>query len=457
MKKKNITILKKKLKLPVSSDTNSEKSVIAKKSNGEEKKKVRNLYDILKNNNIQSLKISKDFFTIIKTNNIGNLIEQGTKKFTKRVNSFGYQLGNTIQKQNDFYLKQDYGYNVFKKYFSPGKIQINGKKRFEILQSYNKNNNNNNKEYNSKLIISNNNNSQYSVRYHNNSCNNKINQNRNSNEDINDNENDYNNDYDYNNSNDRFNNKKYNNNYNEDFITCINRMNQMNKFNTNKNMRRKTCLKLKNDKKIKILYDLYCKRPTKENKNISRINSAYSIKNNNDRYKLFKNSKNFSDLNENFDNNDYMLKNRLYNSGNKNWLLKMIKIQKDKNMYHYEKHFGNNESCPLCQQMEKKSEEQIRKIGIYHIASEYKKADSRSNSKKRRINSALPNFYTKNPNNADNSKENDFNNGIRNNLHFHKSTAALNDYNLSRKYINKRQLKLKLKLNKQNYMNSNFS
>ena len=105
----------------------------------------------------------------------------------------------------------------------------------------------------------------------------------------------------------------------------------------------------------------------------------------------------------------------------------------------------------------KKNEEQIRKIGIYHIASEYKKSDSRSNSKKRRINSALPNFYTKNPNNADNSKENDFNNGIRNNLHFHKSTAALNDYNLSRKYINKRQLKLKLKLNKQNYMNSNFS
>ena len=464
--KKSITIQKKKLKLPVSSDTNSEKSIIANKSKRSDNKKVRNLYDILKNNDLKLLKISKDSFAIMKTKNLGNSIEDKTKKFAKRVkssNSLGFQLNNKIQKQNDFYLKQDYEYNVFKKYFfSPGKIQINGKKRFEILQSKNKNNNCN-KEYTSKLIISNNNNSQYSVRYHNNSNNdkiNKININRYSNEfnnDYEDDYNEYNDDYDNNNYKSLFNNKKYNNNFNDDYISCINRMNQMNKYNTNKNVRRTTGLKLKNDRKIKILYDLYCKRPTKENKNISRINSAFSIKNNSDKYNRYQNSNNLLDLYENFENNDNMIKNRLYNSNNKNWLLKLMKIQKDKNMYHYEKHFGNNESCPLCQQMDKKNEEQIKKIGIYHMASDYKKSDSRSNSKKRRINSALPNFYTKNIINEEYSKENELNNGSRNNLHYNKSTAIFKEYNLSRKYTNKSQLKRKLKLNKQNYMNSNFS
>ena len=153
-----------------------------------------------------------------------------------------------------------------------------------------------------------------------------------------------------------------------------------------------------------------------------------------------------------------MIKNRLYNNNdNKNWLLKLIKIQKDKNMYHYEKHFGNNESCPLCQQMNKKNEEQIRKIGIYHMAPDNKKSDSRSSSKKkRRINSAFPNSHIKNCN-GDYSKEIEINNASRNNLHYNKSTALFNEYNLNKLMLNKNQMNRKLQLNnRQKYMNSNY-
>ena len=77
-----------------------------------------------------------------------------------------------------------------------------------------------------------------------------------------------------------------------------------------------------NDKKIKILYDLYCKVPNKENKSINRINSAFTIKK--DRYGLNQNINNLMPLNDNAEN---MIKKRLYNSNkNKNWLLKLIKI-----------------------------------------------------------------------------------------------------------------------------------
>lgn len=397
--KKNIRIQKKKkINLPQSDDTYSEKSSLnnnINNNNNIENKKMKNLFDILKNNNLKSFKISTNSFTIM-TKNTGSSIDKSKniKKKIKTNNSIGYKLNNNkIQKQNEFYLKQDYEYNLLKRYnFSPGKIQINGKKRFQILQSKNENNKLH-QEYDSKFIITNNN-SQYSLRYYNNS---------------------------------------------------------------NKNLKQNSGLKLKTDKKIKILYDLYCKRPKKEAKSINRINSAYSLKNGTTRFTNLPNV-NYMDINHNMENRDNMIKNRLYNNNNnKNWLLKLIKVQKDKNMYHYEKHFGNNESCPLCQQMDKKNEEQIRKIGVYHMASDFKKSDSRSNSKKkRRINSAFPNSHIKNFN-GQFSKEIDVKSGTRNNLHYNKSTALFNEYNLSKNmYNNKMKRKLQFN-NRQKYMNSNFS
>ena len=464
--KKNIRIQKKKkINLPQSDDTYSEKSSLNNNINNNniENKKMKNLFDILKNNNLKSFKISTNSFTIMtKNTNSSNDKSKTTKKKLKANNSIGFELNNKIQKQNEFYLKHDYEYNLLKRYnFSPGKIQINGKKRFQILQSKQENNKLH-QEYDSKFIITNNN-SQYSLRYYNNNnssnnnnnSNNKYIQNRHSNEFhsnyIPEYDNEYDEDYDYNEN-------EYNNNYNEDeYYSIINRMKRMNMYNTNKNLKKNSGLKLKTDKKIKILYDLYCKRPKKEAKSINRINSAYSLKNGRTRFTNLPNV-NYMDLNNNLENRDYMIKNRLYNNNNnKNWLLKLIKVQKDKNMYHYEKHFGNNESCPLCQQMDKKNEEQIRKIGVYHMASDIKKSDSRSNSKKkRRINSAFPNSHIKNFNAQFSNEINK--SGTRNNLHYNKSTAFFNEYNLSKNMINGNKMKRKLQFNnRQKYMNNNFS
>ena len=464
--KKNIRIQKKKkINLPQSDDTPSEKSSFNNNINNNniENKKMKNLFDILKNNNLKSFKISTNSFTIMtKNTNSSNDKSKTAKKKLKANNSIGFELNNKIQKQNEFYLKHDYEYNLLKRYnFSPGKIQINGKKRFQILQSKQENNKLH-QEYDSKFIITNNN-SQYSLRYYNNNnssnnnnnSNNKYIQNRHSNEFhsnyIPEYDNEYDEDYDYNEN-------EYNNNYNEDeYYSIINRMKRMNMYNTNKNLKKNSGLKLKTDKKIKILYDLYCKRPKKEVKSINRINSAYSLKNGKTRFTNLPNV-NYMDLNNNLENRDYMIKNRLYNNNNnKNWLLKLIKVQKDKNMYHYEKHFGNNESCPLCQQMDKKNEEQIRKIGVYHMASDIKKSDSRSNSKKkRRINSAFPNSHIKNFNAQFSNEINK--SGTRNNLHYNKSTAFFNEYNLSKNMINGNKMKRKLQFNnRQKYMNSNFS
>ena len=163
----------------------------------------------------------------------------------------------------------------------------------------------------------------------------------------------------------------------------------------------------------------------KKKKTISRIKSAYSIKNKN----IFRNGYNLLELNENLENKDNMLKRRLYKESNdNNWLLKLLRIQKEKNTRHYEKHFGNNQSCPLCQQMDKKNEEQIRKIGVFHIPLDYKKTEERSTSKKRRINSAYPIFNAEN----NNLKENELLNS-KSTLHFNRSSALFNESGLKKK------------------------
>ena len=408
-----------------------------------EGKKMKNLFDILKNNNLKSFKISTNSFTIL-TRKYKNSIEVD-KKIKKRIKSskpLAFHIRNQIQRQNNFSFKNNMEHNILKKYnFSPGIMQINNKKQFQILQSKDKDK----QDFNSKMIIMNNKNSQYSLRYHNNKNNilnnNRYLRNRYSSNDYNNDINNYN--YDYNN----INNDDYYNNICDDYISSLKRMKNSNMSNPNKNFKYNAELKLKNDKKIKILYDLYCKVPNKENKSINRINSAFTIKK--DRYGLNQNINNLMPLNDNAEN---MIKKRLYNSNkNKNWLLKLIKIQKDKNMYHYEKHFGNNENCPLCQQMEQKNEEQIRKIGVYHLGS-----DSKSNSKKKRkINSAFTSSHHKNYN-GELSKEMDFDNESRNNLHYNKSTAAFNEFNLSRKLRFKNQLKPNFQF-KQKCMNSNYS
>lgn len=453
---------KKKINKPLKSESESN-SDFTKSSKEDEKngKKVKSLYDILKSKNLKLLKISQNSFMINQEKNNYNFYEEKMNNFKRKVksmNSFGDPLYNKIQKQNEIYYKHDYNNNnsLKRNYFSPAKIKINGHKRFEILQIRDKDDRFKHPEINSRLIILNDNNSQYSLRYHNNSCNNQDYIRRQYNNEFRNhcfNENEKN--FCYNNFINKEQDRNYihnyeGNNYNENYIACLNRMKKMNLINQNINTRPNYGLKLKSDKKIKILYDLYCKQPCKEKKLISRINSAYSIKNRN----IFRNGYNLLDLNENSENNDNMLKRRLYKeSNNNNWLLKLLRIQKEKNTRHYEKHFGNNQSCPLCQQMDKKNEEQIKKIGVFHLPpSDYKKTEERSTSKKRRINSAFPIF------NVENNvvKENELVNS-KSTLHFNKSSALFNDSGLKKKLFNINNLNRKIQINKQKCLNNNFS
>ena len=442
---------RKKINKPLKSESDSN-SEFTKSSKEDEKNgsKVKSLYDILKSKNLKLLKISQNSFMINQEKNY-NFYEEKLNNLKQNVkSSFGDKLNNKIQKQNEIYYNN--GNSLKSNYFSPEKIKINGHKRFEILQMRDKDNRLKHPEINSRLIILNDNNSQYSLRYHNNSCSNqdyirRQYNNKFRNYGFNENEkgvcynNFINKDLDRN-----YRRNYENNNYNENYIACLNRMKRMNLINT----RPDYGLKLKSDKKIKILYDLYCKKPCKEKKIISRINSAYSIKNKN----IFRNGYNLLELNENSENNDYMLKSKLYKeSNNNNWLLKLLRIQKEKNARHYEKHFGNNQSCPLCQQMDKKNEEQIRKIGVFHLPpSDYKKTEERSTSKKRRINSAYPIF------NIENNvvKENELINS-KSTLHFNRSSALFNESGLKKKLFNINNLNRKIKINKQKFLNNNFS
>ena len=470
-KSNKISKKKKKINIPPQSDSNSEiidiKNSISSK---EEEKKVKNLYDILKSKNLKLLKISQNSFMINKERNKEDNDDEKLNNFKKKVKSMNSlaKLDNKIQRQNDFYLKQNYEINSLKRnYFSPGQIKINGSKRFEILQEKKKENKYNNPEYNSRLIISNDNNSTYSLRYHNNSCSNqdyirKVYNYEFKNNDFNENEKDYcknnfiDDEYNGNHNNNHFyeNNYNRNNNYNENYIACMNRMKKMNLINNDMSTKsNQGLLKLGNDRRIKILYDLYCKQPNREKKIISRINSAFSLKNRSN----FKNGYNYLELNDDIENNGNIFKRRLYkeNNNNKNWLLKLLRVQKEKNKRHYEKHFGNNDSCPLCQQMDKKNEEQIKKIGVFHIPSDYKKSEPKSTSKQRRINSAYPNFIRANVN-LNFAKENELIN-FKNKLHFNKSSALLNESNRKKEIYDINQLQKKILLKKQRFTNNNCS
>ena len=170
--------------------------------------------------------------------------------------------------------------------------------------------------------------------------------------------------------------------------------NKKNNFFINSNK-----LKLKNDRKIKILYDLYCQNQNLSNKNFSRIKSAYSENENKCKENFYKKLNNINFLKKNFNyKNRNNINNESYKNNKNNWLYRLIKLKKVKNMYQYDKHFGNNESCPLCKEMDKKNEESIVKKGICPIISDNKKNDSKSSLYHRRIYSACTKYRNRNKN-----------------------------------------------------------
>ena len=238
------------------------------------------------------------------------------------------------------------------------------------------------------------------------------------------------------------NNSRYNNsNKNINFIST------MNKFNNSKILNKNAKLKMKNDKKIKILYDLYCRKPEDYKKNMPRIKSAFSVNENNHKKEIYDKIYEYNA----YKKQEYLNDNKFYND-KKNWLFRLIKLKKAKNMYHYDKHFGNSESCPLCQEMDKKNEESIKKKGIRSIIQEKKKNESKVSLPNRRIYSAYSKIYTKK--NGNESSKSDIN--IENNNDINRSKimniniSGLNNILVKDKNIKFNKM-LKLKLNKVNY------
>ena len=368
----------------------------------EEDSNMRKLINILKQKKIKALKVCKDSFSLNSNKNNPIILDEYPKFFRNHYKNERNYL-NKIQHQHDFYLEQDNKYNI-KQYKIPSfDFDICQKKRTQFFkqQSEHKMNiNDNNNYYSSKYIINNNNNSQY----------------------------------------------------------C---MSSLSRFSHNKKSKNgKSRLKLKNDKKIKILYDLYCGKPDPVVKSMNRIKSALSVRKRKTKKEMCKGMSEYN-LMKNY-NNYGNLKSQYLFDNKKSWLFKIIKLKKNnKRLCPYEKHFGSNESCPLCQEMDKKNEESLIKKGISPDTSA-KKNDSKASLQKRRIYSATAkNFGTKN-NSSKSDICGDFENEYNKtrNLQTNKSNFNGIMINDNHKLLNKKicynNIKRKLKFNRDIH-ESNFS
>ena len=368
----------------------------------ENNKNIKSLIDIINKKKIKSLKVCKNSFSI-KKKIINPILLDGHQNHINNDDNIGKKVDaliikNKIQHQNDFYLKKANKFHNIKRieYFPSNKIQINGRKSFQFIHQVKKLNDN---YYSSSNLISSNNS--------------------------------------------RFNNSNKN----------INVISTMNKFNNSKKLNKNAKLKLKNDKKIKILYDLYCKRPETYKKNMPRIKSAFSVNENNHKKEIYDKINEYNI----YKKQTYLNDNKNYND-KKNWLFRLIKLKKVKNIYHYDKHFGNSESCPLCQEMDKKNEESIKKKGIRSNIQENKKNDSKISLPKRRIYSAYSKYYTKknkiepSKNNLNFENDNDINKD-KNSMNI--NIGCLNNIIDKEKNISFNKM-LKLKLNKVNHKENIF-
>ena len=375
-------------------------------SNNKEKKNIKNLIDIINQRKIKTLKVCKNSFSIkTKNKKINPILLDDYQKigiYNNMVkNEYPFELNHKIQHQNDFYLEQKNDHTIKRfNFFPPCNYEIDRRRKLQYLQP--NNDNNDNYYYSSKYVI-NNNNSQY----------------------------------------------------------CMSSLNKFSKRKKSKNSR----LKLKNDKKIKILYDLYCGKPNTNIKNIQRIKSALSVNRQQDKRDMYKRMNEFNLLKNNLNIKKQNKKNSEYIYNNKqNWLFRLIKLKKVKTICPYDKHFGNNESCPLCQEMEKKNEESIIQKGISPNPASANKNESKTSLQKRRIYSASSkNYAMRNKNESSKSDilgdyENE-NNKTRN-LNTNKSgfgSVMINEKNNKTKKITFNMIKRKIKFNKDIYQDSYFS
>ena len=137
----------------------------------------------------------------------------------------------------------------------------------------------------------------------------------------------------------------------------------------------------KNNDKIESLFNLYCGK--NENKKIIRVKSTESLINNK------QNELTWVRMNNYKENQKY---SKIHNNEkeNRNIIKKLFKIQTGgNNSNNYNLHFGNNDNCPLCQAIEHKNEENIKKLGIFPMIPNADNNKSQNSWNNRRVYSAM--------------------------------------------------------------------
>lgn len=160
-----------------------------------------------------------------------------------------------------------------------------------------------------------------------------------------------------------------------------------------------------------------CYRSKKsKNKIKNKIEILYNIYIGNNNFNKFEKKSNKSIFDVQEKKRTWIKKNKskkfyinIYNDKNNREIMKeLLKIQaRDifNNFYHYQKHRGNNENCPICQAVEIKNEENILKKGINPKSNSIGNDSSQNSWQNRRVYSALSRILTKNGN----KKRNEFN------------------------------------------------
>ena len=237
----------------------------------------------------------------------------------------------------------------------------------------------------------------------------------------------------------------------------------------------------KSNERIDLLFNLYCGNPnpkqsqntnqSKEKKKTQRVRSTESL--------IIENKQKESAW---VRMNNYQEKNKyiqIHNNEkyNRSLITKLYKIQTgDNSTNSYNMHFGNNDNCPLCQAIEQKNEENIKKMGIFPMIPNLGNNENPQNSwQNRRVYSALSRILSKNhkinlyeyeyPHDNNNSKNKSRskskNRSISKDNKSKISSLNKNMFNTNR---NKDELKKisnnsirKLSINRPNYHQSNYS
>ena len=221
-----------------------------------------------------------------------------------------------------------------------------------------------------------------------------------------------------------------------------------------------------NNDKIESLFNIYCGNPKNEKKKIIRVKSTESLMNNKQkestwvRMNNYKESKRFSKIQNNEKENRKLIK-------------KLYKIQTGENNYNnYNLHFGNNDNCPLCQAIEQKNEENIKKLGIFPMIPNVDNDKSQNSWHNRRVYSAVSRILSRRKkNNREYDEYYDYNISKNKSINRSKNKSRENNSKINNlsKYtynekLNKNQIKQnvnmmarKLNINRSTYQQSGYS